>query len=331
MQANQNFNGRIFLNPVPTDVMKPGAFFRVMRKFLQRTPGREPAGPLGPFTVDGNLLQQLPPATLRVTWLGHSTLLIETDGKRFLTDPVWYNRVSPFRFFGPKRFFKNPLSLAALPKIDAVLLSHDHYDHLDRQTLLALTKQNVPVITLLRVGQRLINWGVPKEQVTELDWWQATKLGDGFTITATPSRHFSGRWLTDRFTTLWGAFAIKSPNHNVFFGADSGYYNGFKEIGERLGPFDICMLEIGAYNEEWEAIHMGPEKAIQATIDLGKPLLLPIHWGTFSLAMHSWKEPVERLIEEAVKKNVNLVLPAPSETVIVNQEPYNSGWWTHYK
>lgn len=330
MQGSGHFNGKIFLNPVPTDVMKPGAFFRVLRKYMQRHPGREPAAPLGPFSVDEQALQQSSPKELRVTWLGHSTVLMETGGKRFLTDPVWYNRVSPFKYVGPKRFFQNPLSLAALPKLDAVLLSHDHYDHLDKHTLLYLCSKDVPVITMLGVGRRLLNWGIPKKLITELDWWQGTEISKGFTVTATPSRHFSGRWLADRFKTLWGAFAVQSPTHNVFFGADSGYYNGFGQIAKRLGPFDVAMLEIGAYNEDWEAIHMGPENAVQAAIDLGRPLLLPIHWGTFSLAMHPWKEPVERLIEEAGKRSVHLMLPTPGRTVTINGNPCNSRWWEAY-
>ncbi len=331
MQVSEHFNGRIFLNPVPTDVMKPGSFFRILRKYMQKHPGREPLMPLGPFYTDAQTLNHLPAQSLRVTWIGHSTLLIETDGKRFLTDPVWYNRVSPFRYLGPKRFFQNPLPLNELPPIDAVLLSHDHYDHLDKQTVLYLAAKNIPVITMLGVGKRLMDWGVAKVLVTELDWWQSTERGDGFTITATPSRHFSGRWLTDRFKTLWGAFAIKSPAHNIYFGADSGYYNGFGQIAKHLGPFDLAMLEIGAYNEEWEAIHMGPENAVQAALDLCNPLLLPIHWGTFSLAMHPWKEPVERLLKEAEKRNVRLVLPAPGETVAINNKEYNSRWWEAYR
>lgn len=330
MQASPNHNGKIYLNPVSTNVMNPGASLRVLRKFFQHRPGREPAAPLGPFSVDHNQLQELPPQTLRVTWLGHSTLLIETDGKRFLTDPVWYDRVSPFRYVGPKRFFQNPLPLSSLPSIDAILLSHDHYDHLDKHTILQLTARKIPVITMLGVGGRLKSWGVPATLITELDWWQSTHLTDDFIITAAPSRHFSGRWLGDRFKTLWGAFAIKGPVHNVFFGADSGYFEGFASIGQRLGPFDVCMLEIGAYNEEWEAIHMGPEKAVQATIDLGKPVLLPIHWATFNLAMHPWKEPVERLLAEAEKKNIKLILPAPGETIVVRDDGYNSRWWERY-
>ncbi len=310
--------------------MKPGAFFRVMRNYFKKHPGREPSSPLGPFHLNQSILESLPPKTLRITWLGHSSLLIETDGKRFLTDPVWYDRVSPFKYLGPKRFFKNPLDIDHLPPLDFILLSHDHYDHLDKKSLLQLAHKNIPIITMLGVGKRLMNWGASKDLITELDWWQSTQIENGFTITATPARHFSGRWLNDRFSTLWGAFAIKSPSHNIFFGADSGYYDGFATIGEKLGPFDIVMLEIGAYNENWEAIHMGPENAVQATIDLGKPLLLPIHWGTFNLAMHPWTEPVERLLTEAAKKDVSLILPAPGETLTINKEPYNSQWWMKY-
>ena len=331
MQASDHFNGKIYLNPVPTDVMKPGAFFRVMRKFLQRHPGREPATPLGPFTIDKSILSSVPSDALRVTWLGHSSLLIETGSKRFLTDPVWYQRVSPFRYLGPKRFFENPMDINQIPHIDYILLSHDHYDHLDKKSIMQLLRQNIPVVTMLGVGKRLIKWGASKHLVTELDWWQSVQLTDEIIVTATPARHFSGRWINDRFTTLWGAFAIKSATHNVFFGADSGYYNGFKTIGERLGPFDIAMLEIGAYNEEWEGIHMGPENAVQATIDLGGPVLMPIHWATFNLAMHTWKEPVERLITEASKKNVSLVLPRPGETVGITNNAYNSRWWEDYQ
>ena len=331
MHSTPHFNGKIYLNPVPTEMMKPGAFFKVMRQFWRKHPGREPENVLGPFSVNLPLLQELPSNTLRITWLGHSSLLIETGGKRFLTDPVWYNRVSPFKYLGPKRFFNNPLDLENLPRIDGILLSHDHYDHLDKKTILQLLKSNIPVITMRGVGKRLINWGVPASLVTELDWWEATQPAEGITITAAPARHFSGRWLNDRFKTLWGAFAIKTTSHNVFFGADSGYFDGFTTIGERLGPFDLAMLEIGAYNENWESIHMGPENAVQATLDLGNPLLLPIHWGTFNLAMHPWKEPVERLLAKAEKKGVSLVLPTPGETVTISGAAYNSRWWAQCK
>jgi L-ascorbate metabolism protein UlaG (beta-lactamase superfamily) len=242
---------------------------------------------------------------------------------------MWYQRASPFLYAGPKRFFENPLPIDRLPHIDAVLLSHDHYDHLDKKTILQLAAKGIPVITMLGVGKRLLKWGIAKSLVTELDWWQHTEV-DGHRITAAPARHFSGRWLNDRFSTLWGSFAVKGPLHNVYYGADSGYYNGFITIGEKLGPFDLAMLEIGAYNEEWEAIHMGPEKAAQASQDVKAALLMPIHWGTFNLAMHPWTEPVERLLTEAGKKKVSLFLPVPGETYSVNHAAYNSRWWEEY-
>jgi L-ascorbate metabolism protein UlaG (beta-lactamase superfamily) len=324
---SDHYNGKIFLNPVGTDVMQKGAFGRVLKKYFAKHPGRIPPHSLGPFKTDLNILNILKNNELRVTWLGHSTLIIEIDGKRFLTDPLWYKRASPFSFTGPERFFANPVPLNKLPAIDYILLSHDHYDHLDKDTIIYLADKGIPIITMLKVGERLIKWKIDPALITQLDWWESVDLGNGFKITATPARHFSGRWLNDRFSTLWGAFSIKGPVHNVFFGADSGYFEGFKTIGEKLGPFDLTMLEIGAYNEEWESIHMGPENAVRANIDLKGKLLLPIHWGTFSLAFHPWKEPVERLIREAERRQVALLLPAPGQTYNVELGGYNSGWW----
>src|SRR6476661_734772 len=248
-QAGARFDGKHFLNPVPTDVMQPDAMLTVLRESMKKHPGRTPDGPLGPFTVDKTKLFEANTNEVSVTWLGHSTVLMAIDGKRFLTDPVWYQRVSPVKGIGPKRFFEVPVPLAELPPLDFILLSHDHYDHLDKHAILYLTQKNIPVITMLGVGKRLRNWGVSEKLITELDWWQQKELGDGFTLTALPARHFSGRWINDRFTTLWGSFAIKAPNHHIYFGADSGYYEGFKKISETFGPFDLALLEIGAYNE----------------------------------------------------------------------------------
>lgn len=330
MDTSDHFNGKIFLNPVPTDVMQKGAFFRVLRKWFQKHPGREPEQPLGPFKADLNILNHLPDNEVRVTWLGHSGTILEIEGKRFLTDPLWYQRVSPFSFMGPKRFFDNPVSIDNLPAIDYILLSHDHYDHLDKNSIIQLAQKKIPILTMLGVGQRLINWGIDKSLVTEMDWWQSIEPGEGFIITAAPTRHFSGRWLNDRFTTLWGSFAIKSPNYNIYFGADSGYYDGFRLIGEKLGPFDLTLLEIGAYNEDWAAIHMGPEAAVQAHKDVKGKLLMPLHWGTFSLAFHPWKEPVERVIKAAEAKEVSILLPAPGQTYNIANGAYVSKWWEHF-
>jgi L-ascorbate metabolism protein UlaG (beta-lactamase superfamily) len=250
--------------------------------------------------------------------------------KEVLLWEKWYQRASPFTQLGPKRFFQNPIAITELPPIDYILLSHDHYDHLDKRAVIELSKKRIPVITMLGVGKHLKKWGIDTNLITELDWWQKVDLENNVTVTAAPARHFSGRWLNDRFKTLWGSFAIKGPVHTVFYGADSGYYNGFTEIGKKLGPFDFTMLEIGAYNEEWESIHMGPENAVTAFTDLKGGLLLPIHWGTFSLAFHPWKEPVERIIIAAQKKNVPLVLPAPGQTYNVKDGAYNSEWWKKY-
>jgi L-ascorbate metabolism protein UlaG (beta-lactamase superfamily) len=324
--TSDHFNGKIFLNPVPTSTMLKGSSGRLLKKLFQHHPGRVPKDQLGPFNINEKVIHQVPSNDVTVTWLGHSSILLTIEGKRLLMDPLWYDRVSPFSFMGPKRFFANPLDLNNLPPIDALLLSHDHYDHLDKASVLKLAAKNIPVITMLGVGERLIKWGIKKQQITQLDWWQSTQV-DNLTITAAPARHFSGRWLADRYRTLWGSFAIKSPSYNVYFGADSGYYNGFKTIGEKLGPFDLTMLEIGAYGAEWPSIHMGPEAAVQANIDLKGKLLMPIHWGTFNLAFHPWKEPIERFIPVASKEGVPVLIPQPGVTYNIKNGAYNSEWW----
>lgn len=320
-----HFDGRLFQNPVPTEVMRPGSFFKLLKAYLNKPKNQTPSRPPGPFPVNLDLLHQLPSGVVRVTWLGHSTILLDIDGKRFLTDPVWYDRASPFLYLGPKRFFPPPVSLDELPGIDYILLSHDHYDHLDKNAIIFLTSRRIPVITLLGVGRHLLKWGIAKELITETDWWQELTLGDGFSLTTLPARHFSGRWINDRFHTLWGSFAIQGPGHNVYFGADSGFYEGFKTIGERLGPFDLTMLDTGAYHPLWESIHMGPENAVRAHKDLKGKLMMPIHWGTFPLALHPWTEPVERVIQAAGPEGISLFMPAPGQTKIA--EEYNSNWW----
>jgi L-ascorbate metabolism protein UlaG (beta-lactamase superfamily) len=326
-QQGAPFDGKHFSNPVATEMMDTGAMPKILKEYLKPHPGRTPAAPPGPFSVDPIALQQADVADVHVTWLGHSTVLLAVNGKRFLTDPVWYQRVSPFTQLGPKRFFDVPVALRDLPPLDFILLSHDHYDHLDKGAIRFLTSKNIPVITMLGVGKRLLNWGIKKELVTELDWWQEKDLGDGFKLTALPARHFSGRWLTDRFTTLWGSFVIKAPRHNIYFGADSGYYEGFKKIGDNYGPFDLALLEIGAYNPMWADIHMGPENAAMAFQDVKGKLLLPLHWGTFALAFHPWTEPIERLLAAVKKTKMPVLVPAPGETRSLAAGAYINKWW----
>ncbi|HEX4936210.1 MAG TPA: MBL fold metallo-hydrolase, partial [Gemmatimonadaceae bacterium] len=291
IQASPQFNGRAFANTYPVSSgLKPGVERPSLREFLCGGERRVPSGPLplvNPLPTWG-----APPATgLRVTRLGHSTLLVEIDGVRILTDPVWSQRASPLAFAGPKRFHPAPVSLAALPAIDVVVLSHDHYDHLDRHTVRALARSRLPFVTSLGVGAHLEAWGIPPERITELDWWERTEVR-GVTITAAPAQHFSGRGMFDGNKTLWASWVIvdEAPEGalRVFFSGDTGYFDGFREIGRRFGPFDVTLLETGAYDSQWPYVHMQPEQTVQAHQDLGGRWLLPIHNGTFDLAMHGW-------------------------------------------
>ncbi len=264
---------------------------------------------------------------LAVTWFGHSSALLEVDGARVLVDPVWAHRVSPSPVFGPTRLHEPPVPLETLPRVDAVLVSHDHYDHLDLPTVRALVEQqDAPFVVPLGVGVHLRHWGVPEDRVVELDWDGAATVGD-LTITCTEARHFSGRYLT-RDTTLWSSWVVAGPRHRVFFGGDTGYTPAFAGIGARLGPFDLALLPVGAYNEAWRTIHMDPEEAVRAHGDLGGQVLLPIHWATFNLAFHRWAEPVQRLLVAAERSDVQVVVPRPGQRVDVLAPPPLEDWWS---
>jgi len=231
-------------------------------------------------------------------------------------------------FAGPKRFHPPPAPLAALPRLDAIILSHDHYDHLDRPTIRALaeTRPEAPFITSLGVGERLERWGIPPKRITELDWWETTEV-QGVTITASPAQHFSGRGIKDRNTTLWSSFHLRGPKHSFFFGADSGLTPEFAEIARRLGPFDLVALEIGAYHPSWGDIHMGPENALSAYKMLASGAFLPIHWGTFNLAIHPWSEPAETLVRLATPARVPLIMPKLGAPIEPTQSVGVDPWW----
>ena len=328
MLASPRFDGRVFRNTHNVSTgLKPGVERPTMRDFLCPDEHRVPSSPL-PLVDPVPLWKSRPSSGLRVSWLGHSTLVVEIDGVRVLTDPVWSNRVSPVPFAGPKRFHPPPAPLAALPRLDAIILSHDHYDHFDRPTIRALAeaRPETPFITSLGVGERLERWGIPPQRITELDWWEATEVR-GVTITASPAQHFSGRGIKDRNTTLWSSFHLRGPKHSFFFGADSGLTPEFGEIARRLGPFDLVALEIGAYHPSWGDIHMGPENALSAYKMLASGAFLPIHWGTFNLAIHPWSEPADTLVRLASPASVPLIMPklgAPFEpTNGVAVDP----WW----
>ena len=317
--------GRRFLNPVPTTVGDPRTMYKVLPKMVMGGKARRPARRLGPFVTDARMFAAAPRSGLRVTWMGHSTMLIEMDGARLLVDPVWDERASPNRWVGPKRFFAPPLALEDLPLLDAVLISHDHYDHLGEQTVrkLARLQPEAEWIAPLGVGGVLATMGVRHRR--EMDWMKETRVGE-LRVTALPTRHFSGRALWNRFETLWASYALIGPQHRVYYGADSGEWAGFGEIGARFGPFDLAMLEIGAADPLWAEIHMGPEGAVRSFRALGEAgLLMPIHWGLFDLALHGWRQPMESVWGVA---GLPLWAPTPGEpTEVVRGQQVRSEWW----
>jgi L-ascorbate metabolism protein UlaG (beta-lactamase superfamily) len=285
-----------------------------------------------PIPKDAIPLATLTPAILAqstedaVYRLGHSTLLMRIDGEYLLIDPVFSERASPVQWAGPKRFHQSPISIADLPAIKTVIISHDHYDHLDKAAIEQLAAKVQHFVTPLNVGQYLTEWGVDPIQVTELQWWQAVEL-NGLTIVATPAQHFSGRGLLDRNQTLWASWVIQGLQHKVFFSGDSGYFNGFKQIGQRYGPFDLSMIETGAYNELWSEIHMLPQQSLQAHIDVRAKAMMPVHNGTFDLALHDWFEPFERISQLATQRHVTLLTPKFGQAVMLANPHADELWW----
>ncbi|HSB22907.1 MAG TPA: MBL fold metallo-hydrolase [Burkholderiaceae bacterium] len=329
MRASRLWSGEAFRNIHPllpglrdTTVPRPS-----LRDFLCSDGRRVPPGPL-PSVSPVEAWRRPAASGLRATWLGHSTVLIEIDGLRVLTDPVWGPRASPSRFAGPKRFQPVPVPLRALPPVDLVLISHDHYDHLDHPTIRELARLPVPFVTSLGVGAHLEAWGVPPQRIVELDWWESTTLpGADLTIHAAPSQHFSGRGLRDRNATLWSSLVIESPRHRVFFSGDTGLTTEYTAIRERWGPFDLVMLEVGAFHPSWGDIHLGPEHALEAHALLGGGSFLPVHWGTFALAMHAWDEPAETLLALGPKRGAQLLMPRLGEPVEPAHGHALTPWW----
>jgi L-ascorbate metabolism protein UlaG (beta-lactamase superfamily) len=329
IEASPLWSGGQFrnLHPVIPGLRDPGVAMPTITEFICGGERRVPRGTLP--SVDPLATWVKPPASgLRATWLGHSTVLIEIDGLRVLTDPVWGRRASPSQLAGPKRFQPVPVQLGAMPPIDLVLVSHDHYDHLDYPTIRDLAARDVPFVTSLGVGAHLEAWGVRPERIVELDWWESHALpGTGLVVTAAPSQHFSGRGLKDRNATLWSSLAIRSQRHGVFFSGDTGLTSEYQAIRERLGPFDLVMLEVGAFHPAWGDIHLGPENALKALALLGGGAFLPVHWGTFSLAMHAWDQPAEQLLELGTKAGAQLVMPRLGDPVEPAHAERVEPWW----
>ncbi|MEH1031097.1 MBL fold metallo-hydrolase [Micromonospora profundi] len=287
--------------------------------------GKQKRRPTSPVPL---LRPSAPQATdeLAIIWYGHATALIEIEGRRVLLDPMWSDRCSPSGLVGPRRLHEPPVRLDELPPLDAILISHDHYDHLDMATVQALTAgQSAPFLVPLGVGAHLDRWGVPAERIIELDWAESHRVA-GLEITATPAQHFSGRGLR-RDGTLWSSWVVAGSRRRVFYTGDSGYFDGYAAIGAEHGPFDATLIQIGAYDRAWPTIHMFPEEAVDAHQDLRGGLLIPVHWATFNLALHDWSEPVNRLWAEAKARDVQLAVPRPGERVVVADPPAVDGWW----
>lgn len=327
MQKTPHFKDDHFVDLMPR--VEPN-IWRILPKWFETpVPHRRPTA-LPTIHPSRALWSQSPRSGLRVTWLGHSTLIVEIEGKRLLIDPVWGRYVSPFPLKNAERFAPPPLPFEQLPPIDAVLISHDHYDHLDYPTILRLNERGVPFYVPLGVGSHLAYWGVPETRIFEHDWWQEQQLSPGLTLVCTPARHFSGRSLVDKDHTLWAGWAILGAQRRVYYSGDTALFPGFAEIGERFGPFDLTMIESGAYNQMWADVHLGPEQAVIAHQLLRGKLLFPVHWGMFDLGLHSWTEPVERVVLAARKARVPMVTVPPGGSFELDAPPPLQPWWPSY-
>ncbi|MCP4633527.1 MAG: MBL fold metallo-hydrolase [candidate division Zixibacteria bacterium] len=333
-KQSSHFNGEKFVNSVPTD-LKFGykEYKNMLSKWFSGNEIREPQKDIKVDHLDSNAFESLSADDVNIVWLGHSSILLGIEGKNILIDPVWSDRCSPFSIIGPKRFFPVPIELGKLPHIDAVLISHDHFDHLDKDAVVTLAKSGVPFYVPLGVGAHLDRWDIDKSQIIEFDWWDNHSIKiDTLEIIATPGRHFSGRGLfSSTNSTFWVTWVIKSSNRSIFFCGDTGPFPGFKEIGEKYGPFDLTFMKIAAYSDQWPEIHLNPEQAIEAHIDLNGRKLIPIHWGTFNLAFHSWYEPPERLVKAAENNEVELIFPRPGQIIQLSAPPSLDYWWREYK
>ncbi len=323
-RAQQYDNGK-FINVVYTHSAGLEIFPKIMRTYMSR---KVESAPTDSYLFEEANREVLNDSTVQLNWLGHAAVLIHFQGEYVLLDPMLGERASPFSFMGPKRYNPSPIQPEDLPPLKAVIISHDHYDHLDYPTIKKIKDKVDKFYVPLGIGASLRYWGVNDEQIVELDWWEKESIGP-FQFTATPARHFSGRYLT-RDNTLWASWVIEIGDKKIYFGGDSGIFDGFKEIGEKLGPFDLSLMPIGAYHDLWHDIHLNPEEAVEAFEMVDGGQFLPIHWGTFDLAPHSWYDPMERLVSINETKPIQLVTPKPGEWVPLENSQTDPYWWTRY-
>jgi L-ascorbate metabolism protein UlaG (beta-lactamase superfamily) len=319
MERSPQWKGGAFENPQPLRNQVWGSIAAMFKV----SPVVQPAA--GSVPVDQPSLGT--PSLLRVTWLGHSTTLVELDGHRVLTDPVFSDRPTPVAGFGPKRWYPPPIALDKLPPVDVVVISHDHYDHLDAPTLLQMKAWDTTFVVPLGVAAHLVYWGIPESRIVELDWWEGTDVR-GLRIVCVPARHASGRALFDKDMTLWAGWALMGAEHRVYYSGDTGLFPAMKEIGARLGPFDLAMVEVGQYNPAWPDWHIGPEQAVKAVQWVRGKVFLPVHWGLFVLAAHGWTEPIERAVVEAERLHQPILTPRPGQSVEPLAGPAKvQRWW----
>jgi L-ascorbate metabolism protein UlaG (beta-lactamase superfamily) len=321
-----NYVDGVFDNVEKTVVMADFKF-STMLKFFKNGNNKIPDVPLPVEKIEAKQIGRVNDSATRITWFGHSTILVETAGKTVLIDPMLGDVPSPVAWAGSPRFEGGlPLSAEDLPDMDVVLISHDHYDHLDYGSILTLKDKVSMFYTPLGVGAHLRSWGVDPDKIVEMDWWDEERLG-AFKFVAAPARHFSGRGMFDRNCTQWASWIIQTKHVNIFFSGDGGYGTHFKEIGETYGPFDFTMMECGQYNEQWANIHMLPGEIPQAMADLKSKTFMPIHWGAFKLALHPWTEPIEMVSQAVQGTDLRIATPRIGEQFILGQDLPGSVWW----
>ncbi len=306
-------------------------YWDLFKEMLEGSPNKRPNKEILVEKIDSTTIENHNPGITQLTWFGHSAFLLEMDGKKILIDPMLGQTPAPHPLVGTKRYSRElPIEIEKLPFIDIIILSHDHYDHLDYGSIQKLKGKIGQYYTPLGVGNHLVEWGIEEEKIKELNWWESIELGS-IKFVCTPARHFSGRGMFDRASTMWCSWVIKGKKDNIFFSGDSGYDKHFEEIGEKYGPFDISLMECGQYHEDWKLFHMMPEETVIASIDLKSKLVLPIHWGAFTLALHDWTDPIERITKKAKELKFPVTTPKIGEPIILGIKIYPTDkWWTNY-